>query len=96
MRKYESRICGLVDEIMIFEEMRHFMAHGWMMLKYSKDQNFIEMRMYDQVKSEPLKLEIRQFSIEQMRSLSDDASDFVGRMLNLFREIYLTEKLENS
>lgn len=96
MKKYEGRIGGLINQIMMFEEMRHFMAHGWMMLKYNKVQNLIEMRMYDQAKNEPLKLQIREFSIDQMRSFSEAASKFVEEVMHLFREIYLTEKLETS
>ena len=94
--KYKQRICKLIGDILKFEEMRHFMAHGFMMLNYSKIHHEVELILYAQIKDQSLKLEFSNFNIVQMRGLSDALSDFLAAMIDLFREIYIAEKLKRS
>lgn len=95
INKYLGKINAIIDDILLFERKRHFMAHGWMMLKYNRTGHLIEFRMYTQKKGGQFQLEYEDFDIQGMRKFSEKAATFLSNMQSLFREIYLQEGLES-
>ncbi len=95
VNKYSDRINAIIDDLLLFERKRHFMAHGFMMLKYNKYGHLLEFRMYTQNKGGQFQLEYEDFDISGMRKLSNKVAMFLSKLQGLFREIYLQEGIES-
>jgi hypothetical protein len=87
-----DRACG---ELLQYDEIRHFMAHGFLILTTdSKDNHEFEFRRYQREGDGKFTLLTAKTTIERLRQAADDIGQYVSHVIRLFERIYREKKLE--
>ncbi|MBI3700588.1 MAG: hypothetical protein HY242_09130 [Afipia sp.] len=94
LKKYEATVDPLLDELLKFEELRHFMAHGWAQGDIKKNEITISYRLYIIAKGGSPTSETKTFSLRELQEIADDLNKYSANILGLFYRIYLDEKLQ--
>jgi hypothetical protein len=87
-----DRVC---DQLLRYEELRHFMAHGFMSLTTDEKNNHrFEFRLYRHEREGKFTLDIRQTTVEHLRQAVGDITEYVSNALALFQRIYRVKEVE--
>jgi hypothetical protein len=92
---YKEDLDRMCDELLRYDDLRHFMAHGFMSLATDKKGNHqFEFRLYRREGNGKYTLEIRQTTVEGPRQAVGDITEYVSNAVRLFEKIYREQKLE--
>lgn len=93
--QYKEELEKVCDELVAYDEMRHFMAHGYIALTTDKaDNHEFEMRMYRRTAKDEFEEIIIKTTIPHMKAAADDITEYVRRATGLFHKIYLEKRLQ--
>jgi hypothetical protein len=84
------------DGLSEFDDMRVFMAHGWVSAELGKNgTNIIELLRYERTGEGQFKLMRGGTNVERLRQAAEDITEYTERTLRLFRKIYAENGLEH-
>jgi hypothetical protein len=93
--KYQDDVSKVCDDLLRYEELRHFMAHGFLSLHTDPlDNHQFEMHLYQREDKDNFVLATATTTLPQLKSGADDISEYVTRAVGVFQRIYLEQKLE--
>jgi len=91
---YQVELERVCDDLLRYDELRNFMAHGFMMLHVDKiEDHRLEYRMY-QRDGEDLKLGTIKTTIPILSTAAEEITRYVSHAVSLFSRIYLEKRLE--
>lgn len=94
---YRDDLHSICDGLGEFDEIRVFMAHGWVSVEIDKHgQNIIEFLRYERLEDGQFRLVRGGTDIVRLRQAADDITEYCEKALRLFRKIYSEKNLENS
>lgn len=92
---YRYDLRRLSDELLIYDELRHFMAHGFMRAEMDRVGNHrFELLRYTREGEGKYELKIGSIDIPRLKQAADDINSYVTDVMNLFERIYREKKLE--
>ena len=92
---YKAELDRVCDELLIYDEMRNFMAHGFLILMTDKKDNHqFEFRMYERTKQGEFQLVLINTNTARMSSAVQLIDGYVQRAHEIFRRIYTEKGLE--
>jgi hypothetical protein len=92
---YKAELDRVCDELLRYDDLRHFMAHGFMMLMTDPAGNHrFDFRRYQREGDGKFSLVIGTGPIEQLRQAVSDITLYVSHAMTLFERIYIEQKLE--
>lgn len=92
---YKYDLHRLSDELLIYEELRHYMAHGFMRLEVDRAGNHrFQLLMYTQEADGKYRLVQSTVDIRRLKQAVKDIDSYVSEVINLFERIYREKKLE--
>ena len=93
--QYKEELERICDELVQYDEMRNFMAHGYIALTTDKANNHeFEMRMYRRSNKDEFQEVIIKTNIPRMKAAAEHITEYVERAVGLFRRIYLERGIE--
>jgi len=93
---YKEEIDRICDELLIYDEMRNMMAHGFMSLVTDKANNHeFEFRMYRGTEKGKFELLIIKTNTARLKAAVQVIDDYVQRAVALFRRIYFEQRIED-
>jgi hypothetical protein len=85
----------MCDELLRYEELRHFMAHGFMSLTTDKKDNHqFEFLRYQREGDGKFTLTSAKTTVAHLRQAAGDITEYVSNAIRLFERIYREQKLE--
>jgi len=92
---YRYDLDRLADELLIYEDLRHYMAHGFMRAEVDTAGNH-RFQLLRYTRKDAGKYELMQVTtdIPRMKQAVSDVDSFVTEVMNLFERIYREKKLE--
>jgi hypothetical protein len=93
LQKHRSGVDPALDELLNFEELRHFIAHGLMIVTPYLDDPKLEYRLY-QTKKEGYSISFKEVTASELTEISKRISELQTQLLISFRAIYSELKLE--
>jgi hypothetical protein len=94
---YKEDIDRVCDELLIYAEMRNFLAHGFLMLTTDKTNNHeFQFRMYQRTEQGEFNLVLINTNTARLKLAAQNTDDYVQRAHALFRRIYLEKGLEQA
>jgi hypothetical protein len=90
---YRVELTSQIGRLLQFEELRNFMAHGFLSITPSLDPR-LEFRMYVLEPKVVLSLRILCVQLEELKHSADDIRRYTHDFVTLVRSIYLKERLE--
>ncbi|WP_155253283.1 hypothetical protein [Bradyrhizobium japonicum] len=94
--KYRDELYAACDGLSEFDEIRLFMAHGWVSAEMDKAGNAkIEFLRYQRTGEGQFGLMRGGTDPARLRQAADDITNYCERVLALFRRIYEEKDLEN-
>lgn len=93
---YREEIQLLINRILKFEEMRHFLAHGCLIVKVSGEGHLLEYRMYRPVKGGRLELGFLETNVDQLSYAAKEIASYAQSIMLPFRKMYLEQKIESN
>ena len=92
---YKEDLDRMCDELLRYEELRHFMAHGFMSLTTDKkDKHQFEFRRYQREGDGKFTFTSAQTTVAHLRQAAGDITEYVLNAIRLFERIYREQKLE--
>jgi hypothetical protein len=92
---YRYDLHRLSDELLIYEELRHYMAHGFMRLEVGRaGSHRFQLLMYTQRDDGKYELMQSTIDIPRLKQAVKDIDSYVSEVMNLFERIYREKKLE--
>jgi hypothetical protein len=92
---YKEDLGRLCDELSQYEELRTFMAHGFLTLTVDKkDSHQFEFLRYQRDGEGKFRLMSAKTSVPRLREAADDITKYVSSAVKLFERIYREKKLE--
>jgi hypothetical protein len=92
---YKEAIERVCDELLEYDDLRHFMTHGFLSLEVDKQQNHkFEFLRYQRESSGQFNLLSADTTIENLRDAANDITEYVSNTVRLFERIYREQKLE--
>jgi hypothetical protein len=92
---YKDDLAKVCDELLQFDEIRKFMAHGWLSATFDKKGNHeLEYRMYERDGQGKFNLVMIQTTVPYLQNAADAITKFVTEAVTLFRRIYLEKQIE--
>lgn len=92
---YKDEMSKVCDELLQYDELRNFMAHGWMEIHTDlKDNHRLGFRLYQrdgQGKFNRIDIET---TVPYLKDAADKIALYVQEAVTLFSRIYLEQKLE--
>jgi hypothetical protein len=86
LKQYQAPVEALLSRLQDYEEMRHFMAHGVMLIDYSSSQ--VEMRLYRPTKGGRVEIRTKIFSdIHQLENVTAEIAQFADDWVRLLLQI---------
>jgi hypothetical protein len=87
------RVC---DELLRYDDLRKFMAHGIMFLDINRDQTFhkFELRRYERLATGKLCHRTLQLSVEDLRRLASEMLKYTNDAYAVFRKFYIEQAVE--
>ena len=93
---YKAEIDRICDELLIADEMRNMMAHGFMSLTTDRSNNHeFEFRMYRGTEKGRFELLIINTNTKRLKEAVQVIDDYVQRAVALFRRIYFEQRIED-
>jgi hypothetical protein len=93
---YRQELHAICDGLAEFDDIRVFMAHGWVSAEMDKKgNNRIEFLRYERTGDGKFQLMRGATDVQRLREGADNITDYTERALALFRRIYDEKKLEN-
>jgi hypothetical protein len=89
--KYKDDLNRVCNELLLYDEMRHFMTHGFMSLE--ADHRF-EFLRYVREGEDKFTMKIARTDIEHLRQAVEDIGTYVSDTIRLFEQIYREQRLE--
>jgi hypothetical protein len=95
LKTYSSGIQPVLDELLNFEELRHFVAHGLLIVTPMRGPGGakLEYRLYRTTK-DGAKIDFLERSASELTDTSIRISELLHDMLTTFRQIYFDLQLE--
>ena len=92
---YKTELDRVCDELLLYDELRHFMAHGFLTLTTDrKGKHQFEFLRYQREGEGKFTMLSARSTIERLRQAADDITDYVSQAIRLFERIYREQKLE--
>jgi hypothetical protein len=92
---YRKDLHRLSDELLIYDELRHFMAHGFMRMDVGKENTHrFEFLRYVREGERKFELMSARTDIVRLRQAVADIGGYVNEVINMFERIYREKKLE--
>jgi hypothetical protein len=92
---YRHDLHRLSDELLVYDELRHFMAHGFMRAEFDRAGNYrFELLRYARDGEGKYQLMQSTTDIFRLRNAVEDIGSYVNDVMNLFERIYREKKLE--
>jgi hypothetical protein len=93
---YRDELHSVCDGLSEFDEIRVFMAHGWVSAELGKNgTNIIEFLRYERTGEGQFKLMRGGTDVARLRQAAEDITEYTERTLALFRKIYAEKGLEH-
>jgi hypothetical protein len=92
---YRDELDGVCEELLQYDEIRHFMTHGFLSLTTDRKGNHqFEFLRYQRDGEGKFTLLSGKTTIERLRQAADDIAHYVSNVIRLFERIYREKKLE--
>jgi hypothetical protein len=92
---YKEDLDRICDELLQYDDLRHFMAHGFMSLTTDKKDNHqFEFLRYQREGDGKFTLLSAKRTVERLRQAFGDITEYVSHTVKLFERIYREKKLE--
>ncbi|TQF27429.1 hypothetical protein UNPF46_30660 [Bradyrhizobium sp. UNPF46] len=92
---YKAELEAICDQLLVYDEIRHFMAHGFLTLTTDRKGNHqFEFLRYEREGEGKFNLLQGKTEVTRLRAAADDITEYTGRAIELFRRIYLENGLE--
>ncbi len=92
---YKAELDRVCDELLRYDDIRHFMTHGFLSLTVDRNGNHqFEFLRYQRVGEGKFTLLNGKTTIERLREAADDIGQYVSHVIRLFERIYREKKLE--
>jgi hypothetical protein len=92
---YRYDLNRLADELLIYDELRHFMAHGFMRAEVDKVGNHrFQLLRYTREGEGKYELMQSTTDISRLKQAVSDIGSYVDEVINLFERMYCEKKLE--
>jgi hypothetical protein len=92
---YKEDLAKACDELLQYDEMRNFMAHGFLTLTTDRNDNHqLEFRLYQREGQGTFNLVTIQTTVPFLRVAADQITEYVSHAVQLFGRNYLEQKLE--
>lgn len=88
--KYRNEVEPLVQKILDYEELRHFLAHGLLIVKTAGDEHVLQYRMYRPGKN-GLEIGFIETDTNQLERNAVEIALYSQSVLVLFRKMYLEQ-----
>jgi len=93
---YRDELHSVCDGLSEFDEIRVFMAHGWVSAELGKNgTNIIEFLRYERTGAGQFQLMRGGTDVARLRQEAEDITQYTERTLALFRKIYAEKGLEH-
>ena len=92
---YREELNQACDELLEYDNMRHFMAHGFISLVTDKaGQHLLEFLRYQREGDGQFVLMKATSTVQRLQQAADDITKYVQQTVKLFERIYKEKKLE--
>jgi hypothetical protein len=92
---YRDELDSVCDELFRYDDIRHFMTHGFLSLTMDRKGNHqFEFLRYQRDGEGKFTLLSGTTTIERLRQAADDIGQYVSHVIRLFERIYREKKLE--
>jgi hypothetical protein len=92
---YKDELDHVCEDLLRYDEIRHFMAHGFLSLTIDgKGNHQFEFLRYQRDGEGKFILLSGKTTIERLREAADDIGQYVSHVIRLFERIYREKKLE--
>jgi hypothetical protein len=92
---YKKDLDRTCDELLRYDDLRHFMAHGFLTLTIDMEGNHeLEYRRYQREGDGKFALVIFKTTLERLRQAVGEITKYVSDAVMLFKKIYREQKLE--
>ncbi|MFZ1921911.1 MAG: hypothetical protein WAU57_09800 [Xanthobacteraceae bacterium] len=92
---YRHDLHRLADELLLYEDYRHYMVHGFMRAEVDRAGNHrFQLLRYTREDVGKYKLMQATTNIQHMKESLNDMDSYVKDVMNLFERIYREKKLE--
>jgi hypothetical protein len=89
------RVC---DELLRYDDLRNFMAHGIMVLETNPDQTShkFELRLYERCGQGKFRHRTERFSVEDLRRSASEMVKYTHDAYAVFKKFYIEQAVETS
>jgi hypothetical protein len=92
---YKDELDAVCEKLLRYDDIRHFMAHGFLTLTTDRKGNHeFEFRRYQRDGEGKFSLLMVKTTIERLRQAVDDIGQYVSHVMRLFERIYRERGLE--
>lgn len=93
---YKDDLNQVCDDLLMHDEMRNMMAHGFLMLAMDKSGNHeFELRMYQRELGSDFKLIKKKTNITVLRIQAREITRYCAAAVKLFQRMYLEQRIED-
>lgn len=93
LAQYREEVHGVFDELLRFEELRDFLAHGLLRIDTKRSDFSLHLRMYKPGR-DGLKIGTMDVPVVELADAAKQIVTFAHRIVTLFRRVYREQKLE--
>ncbi|MGO9401567.1 MAG: hypothetical protein ACLP19_27555 [Xanthobacteraceae bacterium] len=94
-QSYKDELDRVCEDLLRYDEIRHFMTHGFLSLTMDRKGNHqFEFLRYQRDGEGKFTLLSGKTSIERLRQAADDIGEYVSHVIRLFESIYREKELE--
>jgi hypothetical protein len=94
-QSYKDELDCVCEDLLRYDEIRHFMTHGFLSLTMDRKGNHqFEFLRYQRDGEGKFTLLSGKTSIERLRQAADDIGEYVSHVIRLFERIYREKELE--
>jgi hypothetical protein len=93
---YKGDLAKVCDELLQYDELRNFMAHGFLQLTTDKNNNHrFEYRLYQRDGQGKFNLITIETDIRRLRFATGHITEYVSNAIAVFGRIYLEKRLQH-